>query len=175
MNTSFYLRQICSGPLCTTFQQTVQEDLWRGLNLSKDLQSTVPFETLIPPFQSCDLVAHSGPWGLTFSPGWLGHVSFFIKRHNYAGYPESHNFRALDFLQCFLEHSLANVGFNWNRNLWCIRGRFITDNNFLMIVTKNVALSDLLSAERWPRNKTWWKTDFVIFPDFSLHFSLDLF
>lgn len=69
MNTSFYLGQICSGPLGTTFQQTVQEDLWRGLNLSKDLQSTVPFETLIPPFQSCDLVAHSGPWDLTFPPG----------------------------------------------------------------------------------------------------------
>ena len=68
MNTSFYLRQICSGPLCATLQQAVQEDLWRGLNLSKDLQSTVPFETLIPPFQNCDLVAHSGPWGLTFSP-----------------------------------------------------------------------------------------------------------
>ena len=27
------------------------------------------------------------------------------------------NFRVLDFLQCFLEHSLANVGFNWNTNL----------------------------------------------------------
>ena len=151
MNTSFYLRQICSRPLCTTLQQTVQEDLWRSLNLSKYLQSTVPFETLIPPFQSCDLVVHSGLWGLTFSLGWLGHqfLVFSLKKHNYAGHPGSHNFRALGFLQCFLENSLANVGFNWNTNLWCIRGRFITDNNFnnfLMIVTKNVALSDLLSA-----------------------------
>ena len=60
--------------------------------------------------QGCALVEPGGPLCLTFAPGRLENLTFFIKYYNsYTVYPGFHRFRSLGSFQFFLEHSLANV------------------------------------------------------------------
>ena len=74
------------------------------------------------PAQSWALVVPGGPW-------WLKNLSFF--QENNAGHPGFHSHRAHDFLQFFLECSLAakiKFDLTWlGEKKYVLRGNFYTE------------------------------------------------